>query len=64
MYRPRQLFFQCGAEMPKGWTPLLGHDLKKTQGQGPFDPLIYLCDTVGQLGRRAPRYLLGVTGPH
>ena len=19
---PRQLFFQCGAEMPKGWTPL------------------------------------------
>ena len=20
---PRQLFFQCGTEMPKGWTPLL-----------------------------------------
>ena len=23
MCGPRQLFFQCVAEMPKGWTPLL-----------------------------------------
>ena len=24
MCGPRQLFFQCGPEMPKGWTPLRG----------------------------------------
>ena len=23
---PRQLFFQCGPETPKGWTPLVSKD--------------------------------------
>ena len=30
MCDPRQLFFQCGAEMPKGWTPLWGMGSKNT----------------------------------